>query len=174
MKNVLLFILGFMLFGINSEMTGQEKIKWLTVAELEAAMASDPKPVFFDVYTDWCGWCKRMDMTTFRNKEVVEAINKNFHPVKFNAEEKTDVIFMGHTFKFIDRGRRGYNELAAALLDNKMSYPSFVALNEKYERITILKGYQQTDEFLIVLSFLSGEHYKNSTWKEYKSSITGD
>ena len=33
---------------------------------------------------------------------------------------------LGNTFKFIPQGNRGYHELAAALLNGKMSYPTVV------------------------------------------------
>jgi thioredoxin-related protein len=150
--------------------TAQDSINWIDITELEDEMARNPKPVFFDVYTDWCGWCKRMDKTTFMNRDVVEAINTNFHAVKFDAEMKETFTFQGHEFKFIKSGRRGHNELAAALLNNRMSYPSYVALNEKFERITIVKGYQTVQEFLPILRYLSEKRYLQQTWEEYKSS----
>ena len=30
----------------------------------------NPRKYFIDVYTDWCGWCKKMDKDTFQNPEV--------------------------------------------------------------------------------------------------------
>ncbi|MBT8276776.1 MAG: DUF255 domain-containing protein [Bacteroidia bacterium] len=154
--------------------TAQDSINWIDITDLEEEMSRNPKPVFFDVYTDWCGWCKRMDKTTFRNKKVVDAINTNFHAVKFDAEMKETFTFQGHEFKFIDSGRRGHNELAAALLNNRMSYPSYVALNEKFERITIIKGYQTVQQFMPILTYLSNKHYLQQTWEEYKSSLKSD
>ncbi len=170
MKKSLLVLWMVIISTSTGQIFGQDSIKWLDITELEDAMAKEAKPVFFDVYTDWCGWCKRMDKTTFVNTEVVDAINRNFHAVKFDAEMKESFTFQGHEFKFIKNGRRGYNELAGALLNNRMSYPSYVALNEKYERITIIKGYQTVDEFIPILSYLADKHYLQQTWEEYKSS----
>ena len=48
-----------------------QKIKWMTFEEAVKLNETTPKKIFIDVYTDWCGWCKRMDQTTFRNEEVV-------------------------------------------------------------------------------------------------------
>ncbi|MEL7425057.1 MAG: DUF255 domain-containing protein, partial [Bacteroidota bacterium] len=42
-----------------------EEIQWLSWDEAIARMATEPKKIFVDVYTGWCGWCKRMDATTF-------------------------------------------------------------------------------------------------------------
>jgi thioredoxin-related protein len=170
MKRILLSLFLALMLLPPANIYGQDKINWMDITELEEAMAAESKPVFFDVYTDWCGWCKRMDRTTFKNPEVVAFLNEKFHPVKFDAERKEDFTFMGHDFKFIASGRRGYNELAAALLNNSMSYPSYVALNEKFERITIIKGYQTSEELLTMLDYLGNKHYLKQTWQEYKAS----
>lgn len=38
-------------------------------------------------YTDWCGWCKRMDQETFTNEKVIKLAGQ-FVPVKVNAEKE--------------------------------------------------------------------------------------
>ncbi len=43
-------------------------IKWMSFAEAEKQMRLEPKKVFIDVYTTWCGWCKKLDATTSRSK----------------------------------------------------------------------------------------------------------
>jgi thiol:disulfide interchange protein len=50
----------------------QEKIQWMSIEEAyELTLTEEnPKKIFIDVYTDWCGWCKRMDKATFQNEEV--------------------------------------------------------------------------------------------------------
>jgi thioredoxin-related protein len=173
MKKTLLALLTLITLLSTGTLPGQDRIEWMDISEMEDAMAREPKPVFFDIYTNWCGWCKRMDATTFKNPEVVAAINDNFYPVKFDAESKEGVKFKGYEFKFVNRGRRGHNELASTLLDNKMSYPSFVALNEKFERITVIQGYQTAADFLPMLTYLGEKHYLRKTWEEYKRTLKG-
>jgi len=46
------------------------------------------KPIFMDVYTDWCGWCKKLDETTYNDPELIKYFNTNFIPLKVNAEYK--------------------------------------------------------------------------------------
>ena len=36
------------------------------------------KLIFIDCYTSWCGPCKRMAATTFKEDEVAKLFNKNF------------------------------------------------------------------------------------------------
>jgi len=78
-----------------------------------------------DVFTDWCGWCKKMDAETFSNPEIAKYVNELNYAVKFNAEQKADITFQGKTFKYVDQGNgKGYHELAAALLST--SFPSLL------------------------------------------------
>src|ERR1039457_1473955 len=66
----------------------QKEIKWYTLQEALRLCAANPKKIFIDVYTDWCGWCKRMDAGTFKYPCIVELMNKYYYPVRFNAEIK--------------------------------------------------------------------------------------
>ena len=43
-------------------------------------------PVMIDFYTDWCGWCKRLDSDTYVDAQVVAAAG-DFVSVKINADE---------------------------------------------------------------------------------------
>lgn len=147
--------------------TANASIQWISWDEAIKANQKQPKKIFVDVYTDWCGWCKRMDQTTFADPKVAEIVNKHFYAVKFDAEGKGDVQYDGHTFKFIQSGARGVHELAYALLDGRLGYPSYVYLNESRERITISPGYKPVDSFLKELEFIVGEHYKTTSYQDY-------
>jgi len=45
------------------------------------------KYVLADVYTDWCGWCKRLDRDTFSNEGMVKFLGDKFVCIKVNAED---------------------------------------------------------------------------------------
>jgi thioredoxin-related protein len=142
-------------------------IKWYSWDEAIAASKKNPKKIFIDVYTDWCGWCKRMDQTTFQDAKVVEYLNKNFFAVKFNAEQKQTIEYKNHTLKFVASGGRGYHELAFALLDGRLGYPAFVYLDEKQDRITISPGYKDAGTILKELKFVAEGHYKTKNFQDY-------
>jgi len=57
--------------------TQAQEIKWMTFDEAIAMQKKNPKPIFMDVYTDWCGPCKMLDKNTFQTKEFSEFINAN-------------------------------------------------------------------------------------------------
>lgn len=124
-----------------------KEINWMTFEEAIEANESEKKFIFIDVFTEWCGWCKKMDNSTFKDSEIVDYMNKHFYAVKLDAEQKEDINYKGNTFKFIDQGRRGYHELAAQLLQGSMSYPSFVILSPEEQINAIIKGYQDAASF---------------------------
>lgn len=146
------------------------KVNWMTFEEALEANKETPKKIFIDVYTDWCGWCKVMDKNTFNHPVIAEYLNKNFYNVKLDAEQKEDITFNGHTFKFVGSGRKGYHELAAALLNGKLSYPTVVFLDEEFRMIQPLPGYQKPEQFDPIIRFIGGDHYKDTKWPEFQKS----
>src|SRR6188472_2721840 len=100
---------------IPKEKTEDGPVKWLTFEQAVEKAKTEKRPIFIDVYTDWCGWCKVMDKNTFSDPQVSKLLNEKFYAVKFNAEQHEDVVFQGTTFKFVPGGGKGYHQLAAAL-----------------------------------------------------------
>lgn len=108
-----------------------------------------------------------MDASTFTDPKVAEMMNKHFYAVKFNAEQKDNVTFGDHTFKYIASGSRGVHELAYSLLDGQLSYPSFVYLDDKFQRVTISPGYKTAEQILPELKFVGEEHYNGKTYEQF-------
>lgn len=132
----------------SAEPVATDAIQWVSWDEAVASNAQQPKMLFIDVYTDWCGWCKVMDKQTFTDPEVIKHINQNYYAVKFNAENEPPVTFAGQEFKVVEGGRRGIHTLAYALLEGQLSYPSYVYLNSEFQRINISKGFKPAEPFL--------------------------
>ena len=158
-----------LLLSLAAITNAQEKIQWMSIEEAYALTLTEstPKKIFIDVYTDWCGWCKRMDKATFQNPEVAAYMNAHYYNVKFDAEQKESIEMLGNTFEFIPQGSRGYHELAAALLNGKMSYPTVVFMNPKFEMLSPVPGYQEAPQFLKVATFFGDNIYKSVPWEEY-------
>jgi len=145
-------------------------VQWLTLAEAMKKAEKEKRPIFVDVYTDWCGWCKVMDRETFSDPKVAQLLNEKFYPVKFNAEQTEDVKFKGTTFKYVGEGGRGVHQLAAALLGNKLSYPTVVFLNEEFGMIQPLPGYHDAPQFHKIAQFYGEGHYKTVKWEAWQTT----
>lgn len=169
MKKIAPILLIFCSLTVVAQETSN-KVNWMTFEEAVEKSKTEKKKIFIDVYTDWCGWCKVMDKNTFNQSTIAEYLNENYHPVKFNAEQKENIKFMGNVFKFVPSGNRGYHELAAALLNGKMSYPSVVFLDENFNMLQPLSGYLEPADFDPIIRFIGGDHFKTTKWEEYKKN----
>lgn len=149
-----------------------EAIQWMSWEEAQEAMAKEPKKIVVDIYTDWCGWCKRMDAATFQQNYIAEYINENYYAVKFNAEQKEDIEFQGKKFKFVDNGRRGYHELAANIMNGRLGYPTIAFLDEEMNVIQAIPGYKGPEEFEQIMTYFAGDHHKKVSWDKYQANYT--
>lgn len=148
------------------------QIQWMSWEQAVAANKKEPKKLLVDVYTEWCGWCKKMDKTVFTDPAIEAYVKENFYAVKFDAEQKETIKYDGHEFKFnTEATRRGVHDLAIALLDSRMSYPSIVYLDERRDRISISPGFKPADKFINELNFIEGGHYKTKTYQEYLKTL---
>ena len=127
------------------------EIVWLNVKDAEKVENDEKKYYFVDVYTEWCGWCKVMDRETFAQKEVIDFMNKNFHNIKFDAEQRETVVFNNKTYMWVNSGRNGINMLAMDWLNTELSYPSYVVLDENKKPVEVLKGYMEVSPFMQAL-----------------------
>ncbi len=100
------------------------EINWMSFEEAFELAEENPKKIFVDVYTDWCGFCKRMDNETFSDPIIAEIINEHYYPVKFNAEHVEPIYYRGTKYINENPGqRRAAHNFAIAILQGQMSYP---------------------------------------------------
>ena len=156
-------------FGQVDKKSG-DGINWMTWSEVEDALKEEKKKVFVDVFTDWCGYCKKMDKTTFQDKEIIKYINDNFYAVKFDAENKETITLDGNKYKYVKSGKRGYNQLAADLLKGRLSYPTIVFLNDDLSLIQPIPGYLDAKKMEIIATYFAEDNHKKTPWTRYEKS----
>ncbi len=147
-------------------------VNWITMDELDAKMKQEPRKVVVDLYTDWCGWCKKMDANTFSDETLAAYLNEKFYAVKFNAETNAPVQFNGETFDPLPGGRRPTNKLTYKLIlgdqaNGRVGYPTFAFLDEKLQRIEAFPGYKDAAGFDAVAHFVGENHYKGTSFTEF-------
>lgn len=173
MKAFSLKFLFFLCIGLVSLATSAQEVTWLTWNEAASLAETDknPKKIFVDVYTDWCGWCKKMDKDTFQNADVAAYMEEKFYMVKLDGEGKEPIEFKGKTYNFVPQGRKGYHEFAAALMQGKLSYPTTIFLDEKMNMLSPVPGYQKPTPFLNIAKYFGDNIYLEKDWKTYSAKV---
>lgn len=108
-------------------------------AKAQADAKRSGKPIMADFYTDWCGWCKKLDKETYADKQV-NALAAGFICVKIDAEKNK-----GLTARFGVRG-----------------YPTIVFLNYEGEIDNVVAGYLPPPAFAKVMKDVLQKTKKSS------------
>lgn len=148
----------------------KEKIKWLTLSELQTEYAQKNKPILIDVYTGWCGWCKVMDKETYSNNKVTAYINAHYYAVKFDAESTDSVSFANKKYGF----NQAYNanDLAVYLLFGRMGYPTTVLLSSLEAQPAPLAGFLKPSEIEPPLKYFGEGLYKQKNFPNFMKEFT--
>jgi thiol-disulfide isomerase/thioredoxin len=110
-------------------------VEWLTDFEAAVKEATNRKTLIVaDFYTDWCGWCKKMDQTTFSNPAVVKLL-KDYVPLKVNAEKQKP---LAQRYRIT-------------------GYPTVAVIHPEKVLVGLLRGYKGPDDFRRELSKVGQE-----------------
>lgn len=82
---------------------------------------AEGKLIVVDVYTDWCGWCKKMDKTIYADPAVV-ALSRQQIFVKLNAEDR-------------DQGQDFARQMGVS------GYPTTIILDGQARVLQLAEGY---------------------------------
>ncbi|MEE2907113.1 MAG: thioredoxin domain-containing protein [Planctomycetota bacterium] len=63
----------------------------MTYQEAIQKAGEEKKQVFIDFYTTWCGPCKMLDRTTWKDKKVQNWLHEHTIPLKIDAEKQKDL-----------------------------------------------------------------------------------
>ena len=96
----------------------------------------DKKLVMVDLYTDWCGWCKKLDKDTYSDKAVEAKLTKDFIAVKVNPEKSQRDAKLSRDF-----GTTGY--------------PHIVFVDADGKKVSEIGGYLPAAQFLEQLNKIS-------------------
>ena len=150
MKTIILVL--FLIFGTLAIQA--QEIKWMTLDEALGKQKKNPKPIFMDVYTDWCGPCKMLDQNTFQDKAISDYLTANYYAVKFNAEGNSSITYRGviYTNPGFDSNRKGRNSAHDFTKFLKVAgYPSMYIIDKRGEVQEPIVGYRTPDELLPIL-----------------------
>lgn len=111
------------------EDTAANQPTWLSLAEGLDAAKSCGKPIVVDVYTSWCGYCKKMDREVFSSPLVAPYLAERFVCVRINAEDRGE----GQAFA----QKQGIH-----------AFPTSVFLDSEGRSLSQLVGFKPAEAFL--------------------------
>ncbi len=170
MKQIIISVVSLFFFTI--VIAQQEPLKWYSLKEAIELNKTKPKKFLIDMYTHWCGWCKKMDAETFHHPGIAAFISEYFYPVKFNAETKDTIEFKGKKYTNPNVGLRSTHSLALELMNNRASYPTIVYLDEQLNPISAVPGYMTPADIEPILVFFARNFYKIYPFEQFKTDFT--
>jgi len=159
MKRIVILI-HLLILGISAEAASKDSLYKVSFEEVGRLQQSEKRLVLVFIKTSWCGYCKAMEQSVFKQPEVIKRLNKNFYTVFFDAESRQKISFAGHTFSYKPTGENtGTHELAAALgaVNGQVSYPALCILNADNEIIFQHQGFLSKTELIKILMALNRE-----------------
>ena len=146
MKKIAILLSVFItILCIYSFKPSNDEVKWMNFNEGYSLAKKKNKIMLVDVYTEWCGWCKRMDKDTYAKPSIATELNKNYVSVKFNPE------VTGITYTYNGKTYDGPG-LAGAISNNSISgYPTTVFINPTSHNTKIEVGYKNESDMSVIL-----------------------
>ena len=114
--------------------SASDRINWHSYEEGMVLSKIEQKKVFLHFYADWCGFCRKMANTTFKDSLLINFLNDNFMPIMVNTDREPQTA-----------GNYGVSGL-----------PTTVFLTEKGEPIVTVPGYIATDPLMSMLKEING------------------
>ncbi len=158
MPKLALLLVFLFSFGMAKDVKTLKDVQWMSFDKGLQAASQNGKYGFISVYTDWCGYCKKLDATTLKAKSVVDELTKNFVSIRFNAESAESVTWKGK--------KTNFRELADQL--GVVGFPTLLFLNPKGEIIGSFPSFAEADLMMKLLTYISsGAREKNVSFDDY-------
>ena len=179
MKKLLVIIFTILLpawgAGQNPEEGG---IKWYSMEQAIKLNREHPKKIFIYIYSDHCGWCRKMAGHTLTNPVIASYLNEKYYPVKLNEAMKEDLTVGSKTYKYVPadpvRKTPSYHEFIVFILQGNMAFPSEAFLDQNLAYLGLDRGYKPPADFEKVLHFIGDEVYKqNPDYEKYAAGFSG-
>ena len=159
---ILLAVLMMVVVTRTEEAKKDGGLTWTKYDDGLKTAAKAKKPIIVDFYTDWCGFCKKMDKMTYSDPTVAQYIKDHFVTVKVNGDSKEPLN--------LPTGATSGSQLKTVF--GVTGYPTTWFLDSTGKKLDRLVGYTGPDKFIHVLRFFGDGHYKTQSWADYYQKVS--
>jgi thioredoxin-related protein len=133
-------------------------VNWVPLEKGIQNAGTSGRYLFVSVYTDWCGYCRKLNAVTLHAAPVVAELKKNFESVRLNAESEDLVTWKG----------KRMSSRALATHWGVEGFPTLLFLNKKGEIVGSFSSYVEPDLMVKLLTYISsGARERKVTFNDY-------
>ncbi|SLM28598.1 putative thioredoxin [Desulfamplus magnetovallimortis] len=125
------------------------EIQWKGYDEGVAMAKAEKKKIFLYFHADWCGYCRKMDASTFKDNDVVDYLNENYITIKVNSDKEQKIASI--------YGVRGL--------------PTSWFLKSSSEKLSSMPGYVDAGRLLTILKYVKTESYEKMNYRDFEKSL---
>ncbi|GAB4277510.1 MAG: hypothetical protein Kow0068_00650 [Marinilabiliales bacterium] len=146
------------------------KINWYSFDQIPELIKKNPKKILVELVSPWSLTSKMVTDVTMEDSLVVDYINENFYPVKFDGLSQDSILF-NNEYYVNKNGQHPFHDLAVKLLNGQMYFPSTVFINSDYQIITAVNGYMAPENLAPILKYFAEDKYKTIKWQDFINSF---
>jgi len=125
------------------------KINWTSYEKGMGMAENQGKKIFLYFHADWCTYCKKMELTTFKDKGIIEYLNENYIAITVDSDKKQKIA-----------SRFGVRGL-----------PTTWFLKSDSGKLSSMPGYIDSKRLLTILKFINTESYEKMSYQDFKAKL---
>ncbi|SMC66217.1 hypothetical protein SAMN02746065_106190 [Desulfocicer vacuolatum DSM 3385] len=125
------------------------RITWTTYEKGMAMAEKQNKKIFLYFHADWCTYCKKMELTTFKDKGIIDYLNKNYIAITVDSDREKKIA-----------SRFGVRGL-----------PTTWFLKSDSGKLSSMPGYIDANRLLTILKFINTESYEKMSYQDFKATL---
>ncbi len=175
---IVIFFLALSTGYLTAQDNTKSAINWMKIEDAVNKSATGPRKLFVYIYSDNCGWCRRMNDVSFSDSVISNYINDHFYPVKLNSSLSEDVTLGSRIYKLVPadpaKNNPSYHELVITLLNGRMAYPAIAFISEKMEYMGVEFGFKNPPLLEAWLHFIAGNEFLTTPdFSTFQSTFKG-